>query len=102
MMELSVLLDRLKIEHLLTQLDGVCEQAAKSNLDYQDFLARSLEVKWRGRQQWGIDMRLRIARFLWLNTLEQFDFDCQPSLDRKLLRELAGLSFVERARTSCC
>jgi DNA replication protein DnaC len=77
MMELSVLLERLKMEHLLPQLDGVCEQAAKSDLDYQGFLARALEAEWRGRQQRGIDMRLRMARFPWLKTLEQFDFDCQ-------------------------
>ena len=32
-----------------------------------------------------------------MKTLDQFDFDFQPSLDRKLVRELAGLSFVERA-----
>jgi hypothetical protein len=44
MMELSVLLERLKLDHLLTQLDGVCEQAAKSDLDYQGFLARALEA----------------------------------------------------------
>lgn len=41
-------------------------------------------------------MRLRMARFPWLKTLEQFDVEDQPSLDRKVLRELAGLSFVER------
>ena len=29
--------------------------------------------------------------------LDQFDFDFQPSIDRKQVRELAGLSFVERA-----
>jgi len=97
MMELHALLDRLKMEHLLSQLDGVCEQAAKADLDYQGFLARALEAEWRGRQQRGIEMRLRMARFPWLKTLDQFDFECQPSLDRKVVRELAGLSFVDRA-----
>jgi IstB-like ATP binding protein len=92
MMELSVLLERLKLDHLLTQLDGVCEQAAKSDLDYQGFLARALEAEWRGRQQRGIDLRLRMARFPWLKTLEQFDFECQPSLDRKVLRELGPVN----------
>ncbi|MCB9079625.1 MAG: ATP-binding protein, partial [Anaerolineaceae bacterium] len=29
-------------------------------------------------------------------TVEQFDFDFQPSLDRRQVRELTGLSFVER------
>jgi len=76
MMELSVLLERLKLDHLLTQLDSVCAQAAKSELDYQGFLARALEAEWRGRQQRGIDLRLRMARFPWLKTLEQFDFEC--------------------------
>ncbi len=97
MMELHALLERLKLEHLRTQLDGVCEQAAKSDLDYQGFLVRALEAEWRGRQQRGIDIRLRMARFPWLKTLEQFKFECQPSLDRKVMRELAGLSFVDRA-----
>ena len=97
MRELRVLLERLKMEHLLPQLDGVCEQAAKSDLDYQGFLARALETEWRGRQQRGIEMRLRMARFPWIKTLDQFDFECQPSLDRKVVRELAGMSFVEQA-----
>jgi DNA replication protein DnaC len=97
MMELRGLLERLKMEHRLTPLDGVCEQAAKGDLDYQGFLARALEAEWRGRQQRGIESRLRLARFPWLKTLEQFDFACQPSLDRKVVRQLAGLSVVARA-----
>lgn len=39
MLDLPILLGRLKMEHLLTQLDGICEQAAKRDLDYQGFLA---------------------------------------------------------------
>ena len=27
---------------------------------------------------------------------EAFDFDFQPGIDRKVIRELAGLAFVER------
>ena len=96
MMELSVLLERLKMDHLLTQLDGVCEQAAKGDLDYQGFLARALEAEWRGRQQRGIESRLRLARFPWIKTVDQFDFEFQPSLDRKVVRELAGVSFIGR------
>ncbi|MCC2642418.1 MAG: family ATPase [Nitrospira sp.] len=96
MMELSVLLERRKMEHLLTQLDGVCEQAAKGDLDYQGFLTHALEAEWRGRQQRGIESRLRLARFPWIKTLDQFDFEVQPSLDRKVVRELAGVSFIER------
>ena len=96
-MELTHLLERMKMEHLLAQLDGVCEQAAKGDVDYKGFLTQALEAEWRGRHQRGVESRLKLARFPWLKSLEQFDFDFQPSIDRKMLRELAGLSFVERA-----
>ncbi len=96
-MELTTLLERMKLEHLLVQLDGVCEQAAQGELDYKSFLARALEAEWRGRYQKGVEGRLKQARLPWLKTLEQFDVSFQPSIDRTVLRELAGLSFVERA-----
>lgn len=95
-MDLSNLLDKLKMDHLEAQLDAVCEQAAQHQVDYKTFLSQALETEWQGRYQRGIEARLRLARFPWLKTLEQFDFDFQPSLDRRLLRELAGMSFVER------
>lgn len=96
-MELEGLLEKLKLDHLQAQLDAVCEQAAAEELDYKTFLAEALRLEWQGRFQRGIEARLRQSRFPWNKTLEQFDFDFQPSLDRRQMRELAGLSFVERA-----
>lgn len=96
-MELETLLDKLKMEHLELQLDTLCEQAAQREVDYKTFLAEALRTEWQGRFQRGIEARLRQSRFPWNKTLEQFDFDFQPSLDRRQVRELAGLSFVERA-----
>jgi DNA replication protein DnaC len=95
-MELTQLLTKMKLEHLEAQLEAVCEQAAQRSVDYKTFLAQALQTEWQGRYQRGIEARLRQARFPWLKTLEQFDFDFQPSLDRRQVRELAGLSFVER------
>jgi DNA replication protein DnaC len=96
-MELQALLEKLKMEHLDAQLDTICEQAAGRELDYKTFLTEALRAEWQGRFQRGIEARLRQSRFPWVKTLEQFDFDFQPSLDRRQVRELAGLSFVERA-----
>jgi DNA replication protein DnaC len=96
-MELSALLTKLHMDHLESQLDTVCEQAAQRQVDYKTFLSQALQTEWQGRYQRGIEARLRQARLPWVKTLEQFDFDFQPSLDRRLVRELAGLSFVERA-----
>jgi len=96
-MELDHLLAKLKMDHLEAQLDAVCEQAAQRQLDYKAFLTQALATEWQGRYQRGIETRLRQARFPWIKTLDQFDFDFQPSLDRRQVRELAGLSFVARA-----
>src|SRR5512137_2893297 len=94
-MELNTLLDKLKMDHLEAQLDAVCEQAAQRQEDYKTFLIQALQTEWQGRYQRGIEARLRQARFPWLKTLEQFDFDFQPSLDRRQVRELATARFVE-------
>lgn len=96
-MQLTALLEKMRMDHLASQLDVVCEQAAKQELDFKSFLSQALETEWKGRYQRGVEARLKLARFPWIKTLEQFDFDFQPSIDRKVVRELAGLSFVGRA-----
>ena len=97
-MELAALLEKLKLEYLEPQLDAVCEQAAARELDYKSFLTAALVTEWQGRQIRGIEARLRQARFPWVKTLDQYEFEFQPSIDRRQVRELAGLSFVERGQ----
>jgi DNA replication protein DnaC len=96
-MELETLLSKLKMDHLEAQIDALCEQAAQRELDYKTFLAEALQTEWQGRFQRGIETRLRQSRFPWIKTLEQFDYDFQPSLDKRQVRELSGVSFIERA-----
>ena len=96
-MELSGLLHKLKFDYLPDQLDSVCEQTATKDLGYREFLLEVLSCEWAGRHQKGLEGRLKQARLPWLKSLEQFDFSFQPSIDRKVIRELASLAFVERA-----
>jgi DNA replication protein DnaC len=95
-MQLEGLLERMKLEHLSCQLDAICEQASKKDLGYREFLTEVLQTEWSGRHQKGVEFRLAMARFPWVKTLEQFDFAFQPSLDRKVIRELSTLAFVGR------
>src|SRR5262249_17585987 len=95
-MELNEFCTRLKFEHLPAQLDALCEQAAKRDLNFRDFLGEALAVEWQGRRLKGVERGLRLARFPYVKSLERFDVTFQPSIDRKLVRELAGLGFVER------
>jgi len=95
-MELTELWAKLRFDHLPSQLDALCEQAAKRELNYREFLGEALSTEWQGRRLKGVERGLRLARFPYLKTLEQFDLSFQPSIERKLVRELAGLGFVER------
>ncbi len=95
-MQLTGLLEKLKMEHLGYQLDALCEQAAKKDLGYREFLLDALQTEWSGRHLKGVEARLKLARFPWVKTIEQFDFGFQPSIDRKVIRELSGLGFVDR------
>jgi DNA replication protein DnaC len=97
MMELMTLIKRLKLDYLQDSLDVLCEQASKKDLNYREFLAEVLSAEWAGRHQKGLESRLKQARLPWMKTLEQFDYSFQPTVDRKVVRELSGLGFVERA-----
>lgn len=97
MQQLNNLLEKMKLDYLGAQLDVICEQAAKRDLGYKEFLTDALQAEWSGRHQRGVEARLKMARFPWVKTVEQFDFTFQPSVDRKVVRELSGLSFVDRA-----
>jgi len=96
-MQLVGLLEKMKMDHLASGLDTLCEQAGKRDLGYREFLVEALQMEWQGRHRRGVESRLCLARFPWIKTLEQFDLSFQPSIDRRVIRELAGLGFVERA-----
>lgn len=96
-MQLNSLLEKMKMDHLSAQLDAICEQAAKKDLGYREFLTQALDSEWKGRHRKGVESRLKMARFPWIKTLDQFDFAFQPSIDKKVIRELSTLAFVGRA-----
>ena len=95
-MNLIRLFEQLKMEHLPQALDSLCEHASKQELNYREFLTQALAEEWNGRHQKGFESRLKQARLPWIKTLETFDFSFQPSIDHKIVRELAGLGFIER------
>jgi DNA replication protein DnaC len=60
----------------------------------EDLMAKEAEAT-RARRLAG---RLRFAHYPLRKTLADFEFDYQPSIDRKLLSELSAPRFVEERR----
>ena len=63
---------------------------AKRELSYADFLDELLALEVGSKTEKHHQMRIAMARFPFQKTLESFDFKFQPSIDVKLMRELAG------------
>jgi len=70
-MELNELCAKLRFDHLPSQLDALCEQAAKRELNYREFLSEALSTEWQGRRLKGVERGLRLARFPYIKSLER-------------------------------
>jgi len=74
------------------------DKAAKAKLGYQDYLQRLLEIEVINKIERSINRKMQIAGFPQVKRLEEFDFSYQPKINEKLIRELAGLNFMEEAK----
>ena len=85
----------LKLPAAAEELAQALSQAESQKPSYTRFLADLLSVEVSATEQRRLDGRLRFASFPQHKTIEQFDFDAQPSLDRRVVEELATLRFIE-------
>lgn len=98
-LEVQKHLEQLKLTQAQTALDRLADEASKGEWSYIEFLGRLLGEELTARQERRLQFKQRLAHFPWVKTLEQFDFDFQPTVDEKKLRELASLRFIEGAET---
>jgi DNA replication protein DnaC len=81
-------------EHLASELD----RAHKDKLSATQVLESLLDIEVIATKARRTRGRLRFAHYPVHKTLSDFDFDFQPSLDRKVIAELSTLRFVEEKR----
>ena len=88
---------RLRMRHAAECLDSLLADGARHELTYLDFLDRVLAAEVESKQRKRVAMGIQIAHFPAAKTLEDFEFKFQPSIDAKLVRELATGRFVANA-----
>lgn len=94
-------LAKLKLTRMAAVVDQLAEVAAREELPYLTFLDRLLEEETGTRLVRSVEMRTKLARFPFLKTLDQFEFGFQPSIDERLVRDLASLRFLAHAENVC-
>lgn len=91
-------LKQLNLQTALVQLDLSAQKAASESWTYSHFLGYLLEGELDERHRRTVMMNLQLASFPYLKRLEDFSFDEQPGLDRRLIEELATGRFLSEAR----
>lgn len=93
--ELTPLLKQLRLSGILDSLEARNREAIDRKLAFTDFLSLLIHDEVARREQKKLDLRLRRANFRGQKTLEGFDFDRLPTLNRAAVHDLATCRFIE-------
>ena len=89
-------LKKLRLPTVLREYEKLARQCAAENVDHVRYLARLIELELIDREARMVDRRIKAARFPAIKSLESFDFDAIPTLNKKLVLDLARSEFVDR------
>ena len=92
---LRVNLRKLELLQLERRLDAVLEEKDFAEKSFKEQLNQLLEEEVGFRQERAIKMRLKLARFPVVKTIDAFDFTFQPELDKESVLSLFSLAFVQ-------
>ena len=88
-------LKHLRLGRIAEVLDGHTQRAVAANMSYLDFLRGLIQEAIQSQDARLVQRRINAAHLPYLKTLEQFDFQFQPSVSRQKVADLATLRFIE-------
>ena len=89
-------LKALRLPTFLREYDKVARQCAQEGLDCSRYLFRLCELELLDREQRAVERRIKAARFPVLKSLETFKFRAIPSVNKRLVLELARSAYLDR------
>ena len=96
---LPEILARLELGGMRDRLDSLLDEAAGRGLSLREALQLLCEAEVARREERRIQMATGIAKFPFVRTLEGFEFEAQPSLDPRQVRDLAACRWVANGDT---
>jgi DNA replication protein DnaC len=96
--QLTPHLKHLRLSGILETLDARNRQAIEGKWSYVEFLSRLLEDEVERRAQKQLTLRLRRATLNTTKTLETFDFQFNPTINRQQILALAACDYIREKR----
>lgn len=94
--ELIPLLKKLRLSGVLQTLELRTRQAIEDELSHAEFVYRLLADEVERREAKQVEMRLRRANFESFKTVEDFNFQFNPSVPKSRIMDLATCQFIGR------
>ncbi len=88
-------LKALKMPAMHEECEKVAIRCSKENVDHLGFLLQLAELELLQRERRAAERRLKAAKFPNNKTLEDFDFEKQPSINRVLVGELMRGEYID-------
>jgi DNA replication protein DnaC len=95
--DMGIVID-LRFKGMLEVLDERHQQAMAGQLSYVEFLTLLLEAEQECRANKQLTTRLRQAKVNTTKTLESFDFNFNPAVNRQQILHLASCEFIRQKR----
>ncbi|QGQ24679.1 ATP-binding protein [Gimesia benthica] len=89
-------LKNLRLPTILRECEKIAARCATDNVDHLGFLLQLCELELIERDRRAAERRLKAAKFPTYKTLETFDFQAQPGLNKLLVSELMRGEFIEQ------
>ncbi|TBL67345.1 IS21-like element helper ATPase IstB [Paenibacillus thalictri] len=88
---------RLRLPTIKRQFRELAKDAAERQIPYEDFLAALLEQEVLQRDANFVASRIKAARFPQAKTLDQFEFQAIPTVNKPKVLQLARCEYLEKA-----
>jgi DNA replication protein DnaC len=91
---LDSMLTRLKLTTIRDRLDSLLDDASRQDMNLRETLFFLIKQEIACKESQRIHVGIRMAKFPYDRNLDQFQFDMQPSIDPKQIRELSTSRWV--------
>lgn len=88
-------LENLELKNMKSNIDQYIEMVNSNEKSVVDALYELSELEIKAKKERAMNACVKVANFPFLKTLDDFDFDFQPTINKQQMMDLVSLRFIE-------